>query len=446
MLRPLVLLAVIVALAVGVATQPATAQEGIDISGEWLVDGFRVGLLDECAFTISQAGTLLAAAAECESGIQLHGSIDPTNGEFSLSGRSRISREFEFAGTATNEQLSFRLGQQGVRRPASSERQNSSGNWTAHIIESGAKHACSMSTWQRDETLAIELDCGSSGTAQATGGVDLATGLFSVSGEIFGSQGDIEGFASRTGRALSAVFAAPSVGSGTITAFLEQQTGGVLQVDCDGATEGIQASCAYDVGETFPVQVHLTDVPPQEFNGFQLNLRWTAPQLSYIRSEFTEDELLEADCELGDRGVSVPSRIVSFVCLNPPVPDAESHQVGVPVEVTMKCLASGSGTLTQDINGSTLLLNGGLRSTPQIIHPVTIDATVWCRPSESSQPGDVNCNGLVNSIDALLILQLESTPSVVLPCPDKADMNRDGAVNSIDAALILQYALGLWPG
>ena len=40
MLRPLVLLAVIVALAVGVATQPATAQEGIDISGEWLVDGF----------------------------------------------------------------------------------------------------------------------------------------------------------------------------------------------------------------------------------------------------------------------------------------------------------------------------------------------------------------------------------------------------------------------
>jgi hypothetical protein len=53
---------------------------------------------------------------------------------------------------------------------------------------------------------------------------------------------------------------------------------------------------------------------------------------------------------------------------------------------------------------------------------------------------------LVNSIDALLILQLETVPFMVLPCPDNADMNRDGAVNSIDATLILQYALGLWSG
>ena len=53
--------------------------------------------------------------------------------------------------------------------------------------------------------------------------------------------------------------------------------------------------------------------------------------------------------------------------------------------------------------------------------------------------GDADCNGDVNSIDALLILQFDAGLMSTLPCQDAADVNKDGQTNSIDAALVLQY-------
>ncbi len=57
--------------------------------------------------------------------------------------------------------------------------------------------------------------------------------------------------------------------------------------------------------------------------------------------------------------------------------------------------------------------------------------------------GDVNCDGIVNSIDAALILQFVAGLVSSLPCAQNADVNHDGQVNSIDAAIILQYTAGL---
>ena len=57
--------------------------------------------------------------------------------------------------------------------------------------------------------------------------------------------------------------------------------------------------------------------------------------------------------------------------------------------------------------------------------------------------GDVNCDGLVNSIDAALVLQLVAGLLDSLPCETAADVNGDGAINAIDAALILQFGAGL---
>jgi len=58
-------------------------------------------------------------------------------------------------------------------------------------------------------------------------------------------------------------------------------------------------------------------------------------------------------------------------------------------------------------------------------------------------PGDVNCDGLVTSIDALLILQYIAGLSGQPPCLGAADVDLDGDIDAIDATLILQYVAGL---
>lgn len=59
--------------------------------------------------------------------------------------------------------------------------------------------------------------------------------------------------------------------------------------------------------------------------------------------------------------------------------------------------------------------------------------------------GDANCDGVVNAIDAALILQLTAGLLSSVPCQENADVNDDGAVNAIDAALVLQHVAGLLP-
>ena len=57
--------------------------------------------------------------------------------------------------------------------------------------------------------------------------------------------------------------------------------------------------------------------------------------------------------------------------------------------------------------------------------------------------GDTSCDGIVNSIDALLLLQFDAALLGSLPCGQNADANQDGEVNAIDATLILQFDAGL---
>ncbi|MCH8025709.1 MAG: dockerin type I repeat-containing protein [Chloroflexi bacterium] len=57
-------------------------------------------------------------------------------------------------------------------------------------------------------------------------------------------------------------------------------------------------------------------------------------------------------------------------------------------------------------------------------------------------PGDADCNGEVNSIDATYVLQYDALLIDLVPCPDNADMNGDGAINAVDALLILQHVAG----
>ena len=57
--------------------------------------------------------------------------------------------------------------------------------------------------------------------------------------------------------------------------------------------------------------------------------------------------------------------------------------------------------------------------------------------------GDANCSGNVDSIDALLVLQLIAALIDTVACPNATDANADGTTDAIDAALILQLTAGL---
>ncbi len=57
--------------------------------------------------------------------------------------------------------------------------------------------------------------------------------------------------------------------------------------------------------------------------------------------------------------------------------------------------------------------------------------------------GDANCSGVVDSIDAALILQASAQLVDSVPCPLNADVNASGAIDSVDAAIVLQAVAGL---
>lgn len=64
-------------------------------------------------------------------------------------------------------------------------------------------------------------------------------------------------------------------------------------------------------------------------------------------------------------------------------------------------------------------------------------------PLPAAVPGDVDCRGSVNAIDAAVLLQYIAGLLPSVPCPENADVNGDGLTNSVDVALILQYTAGL---
>ncbi len=66
--------------------------------------------------------------------------------------------------------------------------------------------------------------------------------------------------------------------------------------------------------------------------------------------------------------------------------------------------------------------------------------------TESIWPmGDVNCDGAINAVDALLILQASAGLARRLACGQNVDVNGDGSINAVDVAIVLQYVAGLIP-
>ena len=91
-----------------------------------------------------------------------------------------------------------------------------------------------------------------------------------------------------------------------------------------------------------------------------------------------------------------------------------------------------------------VMLTGVLRSLALmvLVSFAAFQVARW-ESADASRAGDVNCDGIVSSIDAALVLQSNAGLISSLPCEDKADVDGSGGVNPLDALLILQFGAGL---
>jgi hypothetical protein len=131
--------------------------------------------------------------------------------------------------------------------------------------------------------------------------------------------------------------------------------------------------------------------------------------------------------------------------------------------IGLACKAAGTGHLGVSINVLADATIGGPRPIDAALQNGAVSCTTEAPPTPTSTPthepppatatppaslpklpGDADCSGVVNPIDAELILQYVAHTISSLPCPDDADFNHDGVIDSIDAVLTLQKSAGLF--
>lgn len=105
--------------------------------------------------------------------------------------------------------------------------------------------------------------------------------------------------------------------------------------------------------------------------------------------------------------------------------------------VSISCVSAGTSPLTLSIN----ILADATFGNPESITASVRNGEITCRGGGA--PGDVDCNGWPDPIDASLILQFSAGMISSLPCPGGGDIDGDGQTNPLDAALVLQFSAGM---
>ncbi|MBN1214720.1 MAG: dockerin type I repeat-containing protein, partial [Candidatus Lokiarchaeota archaeon] len=102
--------------------------------------------------------------------------------------------------------------------------------------------------------------------------------------------------------------------------------------------------------------------------------------------------------------------------------------------ITWKAIKPGESMLAIDIN----VLKD--ESTADVGTPHGVNSNVIIK----SVMGDVNNDGLIDSVDGLLTAQYYAglDPEHFL-YPERADVNADGFIDIVDALIIIQYVVGL---
>ncbi len=117
--------------------------------------------------------------------------------------------------------------------------------------------------------------------------------------------------------------------------------------------------------------------------------------------------------------------------------------------ITFRCESEGESSLSL-----TLIVFGEAIGFPPT--PEAHNGSITCQEAPEPTPtptltvliGDVDEDGIINSLDALWVLWFDAILLAVLPPPSfviAADVNEDGTIDSTDATLILQFDAGLIP-
>jgi RHS repeat-associated protein len=112
---------------------------------------------------------------------------------------------------------------------------------------------------------------------------------------------------------------------------------GVLSVDCDPVSPGVQGACSYSVGQAFTVDLQAGPAPVSGYGAFQLALQWSAG-LSYQPSASAADEALWPNCTYPLR--STPDDLhLTFACAPFPELAQPSTYTGSIARLQMQCTA-----------------------------------------------------------------------------------------------------------
>ncbi|MCH8949262.1 MAG: hypothetical protein IIB87_02660 [Chloroflexi bacterium] len=235
---------------------------------------------------------------------------------------------------------------------------------------------------------------------------------------------------------------------------------------------GCAAFCWFTPGETFTLVVEVVIAPASGYIGIASFIDIGLDLVHDSAAVDSIDEMVWPDCASPALWPAIPLRpgLLRHGCFTaslPPYP--VSNYTGSVVEVALTCPAEDSTTEVRllpqphpdaDGGGTAFALENADTITPMVRNMTVVcaanaptpvfdefsDATIGGPLGPSAVPrgtGDVNCDAVVNGLDAALILQLHARLILALPCAGDSDVNGDGRTDSRDALLLIQFSAGL---
>ncbi|MEX1253136.1 MAG: flexitail domain-containing putative surface protein [Dehalococcoidia bacterium] len=224
------------------------------------------------------------------------------------------------------------------------------GPWTIHTDEPSM--TCPAVIAQLGTSLSGSLHCENFVDGSLSGIIDPQTGSFILLGEFFLGTSVLSGSLGSDGLTLTGTW---DLGIGIVSTFSAVRSGapppdGLMALDCDTATSGVQTACTYEGGEAFNVDVYIEEPPSTGYAGFQAKLRWPDSALGFPPPMDPSQEVLWPDCGLsGQSTVDLPGSAVTRGCLPSPLPSSPFTKTGAMLRFRLQCLTHAQATTPNEL-------------------------------------------------------------------------------------------------